>query len=422
MVAPDAVQLGWRRGRAARIPTARPPSRRPSRTGRGSSTAPRTCPRRPSYQQGDEEGGVFTLVWRATDAAAALYGCRRRGTGRTTARRRSGAAPETRALAVRAPGRVDALTTASARSPADGGRLVERDTSCARRSPGGGSCRSPRPTCPPASSALQLALLRLCAARGDLFAVLALPEHYREREAASHVRALRAAAGPPGGRARPRVRVRRRLPPVALLLRPGDADRLPADAARRRGGGRDRALAVDPARRLGRARRTSRCATSCALDPRDRPRRVPAPAGRAGQPRPPGAGRLPVARRRHAQSDDETCGRSTCGGCCRLLRRVALLHGTAYVFEPNGDALRRAVSAGSRSCSGGMFERGAFAGATPAEGFRVDDRLAAEHAASRRRRAGFIVELRVAPSRPLAFLTVRLVQHRRRPAARWRSR
>src|SRR5262249_55969668 len=44
--------------------------------------------------------------------------------------------------------------------------------------------------------AVQRALLRLCAARGDLFAVLALPEHYREADAVRHAGALTAATGP----------------------------------------------------------------------------------------------------------------------------------------------------------------------------------------------------------------------------------
>src|SRR5207245_11334150 len=54
--------------------------------------------------------------------------------------------------------------------------------------------------------AVHVALLRLCAARGDLLAVLALPEHYREDAAAAHGGALRrprrlpAGVPPPGGR------------------------------------------------------------------------------------------------------------------------------------------------------------------------------------------------------------------------------
>ena len=44
--------------------------------------------------------------------------------------------------------------------------------------------------------AVQRALLRLCAARGDLFAVLSFPEHYREDEALAHVETLKSTATP----------------------------------------------------------------------------------------------------------------------------------------------------------------------------------------------------------------------------------
>jgi len=44
--------------------------------------------------------------------------------------------------------------------------------------------------------AIHRALLRLCAARGDLLAVLSLPEHYREDDAFAHAAALRPARAP----------------------------------------------------------------------------------------------------------------------------------------------------------------------------------------------------------------------------------
>ena len=40
--------------------------------------------------------------------------------------------------------------------------------------------------------AVQRSLLRFCAARGDLFSVLSLPEHYREDKAMEHASLLRA--------------------------------------------------------------------------------------------------------------------------------------------------------------------------------------------------------------------------------------
>src|SRR5262249_6680 len=40
---------------------------------------------------------------------------------------------------------------------------------------------------------VQRALLRMCAARGDMLAVLSLPEHYRDAGAIAHIRELKAA-------------------------------------------------------------------------------------------------------------------------------------------------------------------------------------------------------------------------------------
>jgi hypothetical protein len=93
-----------------------------------------------------------------------------------------------------------------------------------------------------------------------------------------------------------------------------------------------------------------------------------------------------------------------------LLRRLALLRGTRYVFEPNDDVLRRAVERGFSFLLTDMFRRGAFAGATPAESFSVVTSGAVNTNADQD--AGcFFVDLRVAPSQPLQFLTIRLTQN-----------
>ncbi len=87
-----------------------------------------------------------------------------------------------------------------------------------------------------------------------------------------------------------------------------------------------------------------------------------------------------------------------------LLRRLALREGQALVFEPNAPAFRRAVKSAFDAWLTEMFRGGAFAGRTADEGFRVE--VDAGNADLGR----FQVDLRVAPSRPLAFLTVRLVR------------
>jgi hypothetical protein len=92
-----------------------------------------------------------------------------------------------------------------------------------------------------------------------------------------------------------------------------------------------------------------------------------------------------------------------------LLRRLALREGAASVFEPNDDDLRGRVRHRFERVLSDLFVRGAFAGREPRDAFRVGVESAA-NALRAIERGRLIVELRVAPSRPLAFLTVRLVQ------------
>jgi phage tail sheath protein FI len=86
-----------------------------------------------------------------------------------------------------------------------------------------------------------------------------------------------------------------------------------------------------------------------------------------------------------------------------LLRRACLLHGPAYVFEPNDGLLRRSVQRGFEGLLERLFRLGAFAGRRADEAFQVG--VVSEPDAAR-----LTVELRVAPARPLVFLTVRLVR------------
>jgi phage tail sheath protein FI len=91
-----------------------------------------------------------------------------------------------------------------------------------------------------------------------------------------------------------------------------------------------------------------------------------------------------------------------------LLRRLALRRGHSYVFEPLGPTLRRAVQRGFELLLTDMFRRGAFAGASVAQSFRVvtDNTVNMPRDAAAGR---FVVELRVAPAHALHYLTVRLI-------------
>ena len=93
----------------------------------------------------------------------------------------------------------------------------------------------------------------------------------------------------------------------------------------------------------------------------------------------------------------------------QLLRRVALRRAAGYVFEPHDAVFRRAVQRGFEALLADLYQRGALAGDTAAQAFQVITGESLNTRASTD--AGrFIVELRVAPARPMAFLTLRLTQ------------
>jgi hypothetical protein len=92
-----------------------------------------------------------------------------------------------------------------------------------------------------------------------------------------------------------------------------------------------------------------------------------------------------------------------------LLRRLALREGTAFAFLPNDPSLARLIQREFEAVLGDLYARGAFAGRSAAEGFQViaDSRINTD---ATRDQGRLLVELRVAPSEPLGFLTIRLVQ------------
>ncbi len=92
-----------------------------------------------------------------------------------------------------------------------------------------------------------------------------------------------------------------------------------------------------------------------------------------------------------------------------LLRRIALREGRLYLFDAHSAAFRNRVRQSMEAILGDLFQRGAFAGSTPSDAFRVtvDEGL---NTAESRRQGHFIVELRVAPSQPLVFIAIRLIE------------
>jgi hypothetical protein len=273
-------------------------------------------------------------------------------------------------------------------------------------------------------------LLRYCAARCDVMAVLALPERYREDDAAAHVRHLAARAAPfiplrPPMEPPDTAPSAGRPPVLVPPLGTGEQDAL-GFAALYHGwlytrdiDGRIRTAAPDGAACGVIARRAN--ARGAWVAPANETLRGVVALVR---PAPPSQWQnlqqlqLNVVRQ-HPRgfivlnadtlaSDDEVRPINV-RRLLILLRRLATRLGATYVFEPNDDSFRRMVQRGFEAMLTSMFQRGAFAGATAASAFQVvtGERLNTPRQVDQGR---FIVELRVAPSRPMAFLTLRLVQ------------
>jgi hypothetical protein len=263
--------------------------------------------------------------------------------------------------------------------------------------------------------AVQRALLRMCAVRGDLFAPLSLPEHYREDDAIAHVRILKAtpdkapssenvfplAAGEAndfsyGGVFHPWLidgdttggNNFRRTPPC------GAASGVMASRSLLRGAW------IAPA--------NEPLSNVVALEPAiNRERYLDLQEGRINLVRQEPRGFIVLDS--DTLCDDPSLRLINVRRLLMLLRRLALRLGATYVFEPNSPAFRRLVERGFTDLLDQMFIRGAFAGSTPATSYQVvtDDSLNTEQSVDQGR---FIVELRVAPSLPMNFLTIRLIQ------------
>ncbi|KRA60332.1 hypothetical protein ASD79_08850 [Caulobacter sp. Root655] len=257
------------------------------------------------------------------------------------------------------------------------------------------------------------ALLRLAAASGELFAVLSLPRDDRAAQAVAHAGRLTARRDPsqPGDGLSDGER---RALSYGALHHPWVLSSTPTRAA----DGKPRLAACPPdgvAAGVLAARANARGAW---VAPANEPLRdivgldpLIDPADRLALD----TARINLIRREPRgflvldadTLSDETEWRSIpTRRLFSLIRRLAVRRGASYVFEPNGDVLRRAVERGFSQMLETLFHKGAFAGATPAESFRVTvDPSPADRFAGR-----LLVEIAVAPAAPLRFLTVRLRQ------------
>jgi phage tail sheath protein FI len=248
--------------------------------------------------------------------------------------------------------------------------------------------------------AVHKALVTMCAARGDLVGILSLPMHYDERRAIAHPATLTLDS---------RTLSYGALWHPWLILRDGsDGDASPLKAMPPDGA----TAGVLAARAIGRG---------AWIAPANEPLRGPVALTPA----------ISAARRQDLQDAAVNLIRQEPGGfvcldadtlspddevrpinvrrLIALVRRAALQVGNDYTFEPNDDAARRAVQRAFESMLETLYVRGAFAGATEQDSFQVVTD-ASLNTASSVDAGRLIAEIRIAPSRPLSFLTIRLVQ------------
>jgi hypothetical protein len=255
------------------------------------------------------------------------------------------------------------------------------------------------------------ALLRMCAARGDLFAVLSLPEHYRQGEAIRYVEALKSVPGNAtglrsvGGGDSPEFSFGAVYHPWLVGREEGETvfRSIPPEGAIC-GIMAKRALArgawVAPANEL--------MAGILTLTPRiDDSRRLELQQSHVNLVRQEPYGFVTLSA--DTLTDDPDLRPINVRRLLILLRRLALRHGTRYVFEPHDDPFRRMVQAGFEALLDDMFMRGAFAGNTAGASYQVITNASINTPQSVDQ-GRFIVELKVAPSLPMTFLTIRLLQ------------
>ena len=264
---------------------------------------------------------------------------------------------------------------------------------------------------------LQRALLRLCGARGDIFAVMALPAHYREETAIEHTQQLKSSFTPQTtvgavdvgllgldearafsfgslyhpwliGRENNQLDILRQTPPDGAVA---------GIMARRT---LNRGAWIAPANEV--------MSNVVALyPPLARERWLNLQEAHLNIIRQEPRGFLYLSA--DTLSDDTELRPINVRRLLILLRRLALRLGADYVFEPNNSAFRRLVQRGFEAMLEQMFIRGAFAGNTASEAFQVVTKSYLNPPQSVEQ-GRFIVELKVAPSQPLTFLTVRLLQ------------
>lgn len=256
-------------------------------------------------------------------------------------------------------------------------------------------------------------LLRLSAARGDMLSVLALPRQFRVDECLNYLRvlkspkpeaaSLRAATLPLNGGETTALSYGAVYHPWLVTREDNGLIYSPPDGA---------ATGLMAARALERGAWIAPANVAfggvVALDPPlDDDFRLELLQGQLNQLTQEPAGFL--ALNEDTLSLDDDLRPINVRRLLSLLRRAALKRGATYVFEPNSASLRRLVQHAFESLLDQLFVRGAFSGATRATSYQVvtDASLNTDQTMNL---GQFRVDLKVAPSTPMSFVTIRLVQ------------
>jgi hypothetical protein len=244
------------------------------------------------------------------------------------------------------------------------------------------------------------ALLRLSAAQGELFSVLSVPRHFREQETQTYLATLSAefaaerAPSPLSYGAIYHPWLQTRTDASAIVTQPPDGAIVGSFAARAVARGAWVAPANQPLKNV------------VALTPLLPTALESSVALNLIHNEPRG---FLALRADTLETVDTDLRQINVRRLLILLRRLALRHGAAYAFEPNGDALRRLVQRRFENLLHNLYDRGAFAGYSPASSYQVD--TGPEVNTPQSESVGqFLVALRVCPSLPMEFITVRLVQ------------
>jgi len=267
---------------------------------------------------------------------------------------------------------------------------------------------------------VQRALLRLCAARGDVLAVLSVPEHYRRDEVIAHARRLRSSGdAPPPGPAiagldfvRPLEAGEQRALGFGALYHPWLVLSLPERGESFRRVAPDGTASGLIARRAGRRGAWVAPANDAFADvvalvhPEPREALAALQDAQVNEVRQEPRGFLCLCE--DTLVPDEDVRPINVRRLLALLRRLVLHEGSHYVFEPNDPAFRRGVERGLGDVMRLLYRLGAFVGRTPEQAYRVNvsDPPNTRQSVDQGR---LVVELKIAPSRPLAFLLVRLI-------------